>query len=306
MDELDPAAGAMPEKSFAQPCGGRRRGRPRGSRNKAGLAAEAVLEGAAEELMRALIAKALAGDGAALRFCVGRLLPVRRDRPVVFDLPPIESAGDLVKAGQAVLAACAGGVLSPGEAKQVMDLVTSVRALVAIGERETRLIALEKRQQACAARTAREQAAPCDRRASPPARLASRRRQTLGASGCEIAKGAPAPRRVPCKSPVFNSFSTAPAGRRTIREVSPVLLRRGDAAVTVASTRPIRGPPTHHAAMNMSWRGARGRGSRLAGARLVIGHLALTIFPPCCSTRDRLIRPAGAARSGANPSGGFL
>jgi hypothetical protein len=256
MDELHPAAGAMPEKSFAQPPGGRRRGWPRGSRNKAGLAAEAVLEGAAEELMRALIAKALAGDGAALRFCVGRLLPVRRDRPVVFDLPPIESAGDLVKAGQAVLAACAGGMLTPGEATQVMDLVTSARAIVAISELETRLIALEKRQQAGAAKTAREEAAPCDRRASPPSRPASRRRQTLGASGCEIQRGVSAPRRVPCKSPAFNSFSTVAAGPRTVEKISPFPSRRADVAVTAASTRPIRGPPPRHAAVNMSRRAA--------------------------------------------------
>src|ERR1700726_528252 len=38
MVDLDPAAGAMPgsgEKSLAQPSGGRRRGRPKGSGNKA-------------------------------------------------------------------------------------------------------------------------------------------------------------------------------------------------------------------------------------------------------------------------------
>src|SRR5580692_12104838 len=57
MDDLDPAAGAMPtsgENSVAQPSGGRRRGRPKGSRNKAALALEAVLEGNAEELVRLL------------------------------------------------------------------------------------------------------------------------------------------------------------------------------------------------------------------------------------------------------------
>jgi|HubBroStandDraft_6_1064221.scaffolds.fasta_scaffold730228_1 hypothetical protein len=211
MDDLDPAAGAAPAmpmsggQSFAQRCGVRRRGRPRGSRNKATLALEAVLEGAAEELTRVLIAKALAGDGPALRFCVGRLLPPLRDRPVVFDLPPIESAGDLVKAAQAVLAACAAGILSPGEATQVMNLVTSARAFVEGGEFEARLVALEKRQHAGAAKTLRGEAAPCDRRAPPPARVASGRRKALGVSAREIEKGIPAPSRAASKSPVFNS-----------------------------------------------------------------------------------------------------
>jgi len=55
MDDLDPAAGVMPmsgEESCEQPSRGRRRGRPKGSRNKATLALEAVLEGSVEELGR--------------------------------------------------------------------------------------------------------------------------------------------------------------------------------------------------------------------------------------------------------------
>ena len=209
------------EQSFAERCGVRRRGRPRGSRNKATLALEAVLEGAAEELTRMLIAKALAGDWPALRFCVGLLLPARRDRPVVFDLPPIESAGDLVKAGQAVVAACAEGVLSPREATQVMNLVTSARALVEGGRFETRLVALEKRQHASAAKTSCEEAAPCYRRAPPPARVVSGRREALGVSGREIEKGRPARRRVACKSPVFNSTTRLVGSAR-----SPVAAKR--------------------------------------------------------------------------------
>src|ERR1700674_4558245 len=62
MDDADPPARAMPssgEKSFAPPSGSRPRRRPKGSRNKATMALEAVLEGAAEALTRTLIAKAL-------------------------------------------------------------------------------------------------------------------------------------------------------------------------------------------------------------------------------------------------------
>jgi hypothetical protein len=214
MDHLDPAPGAMPampmmsrEHCFAQPSGGRRRGRPKGSRNKFTLALEAVLEGEAEELMRLLIAKALAGDWPALRFCVGLMLPARRDSPVTFDLPEIENAGDLVKAARALLAACAQGSVSPDEATEVMRVITAVRALEKMGERETRLIALEKRRLACEAKASRAEAAACERRAPPPARLASRRRQAFAVSGDEIEKGMPAAPRVACISPVFNSMT---------------------------------------------------------------------------------------------------
>jgi hypothetical protein len=281
MDDLDPAAGAMPgrprmsgEQSFAQPSGGRRRGRPKGSRNKATLALEAVLEDAAEELTRKLVATALAGDGAALRFCLGRLLPPLRDSPVMFDLPPIESAGDLVTASRAVLAACADGILTPREATQVMDLIISARAIM---ETASRVTAWESRLQACEAKPSRERAAPCEGRArlqdpkknhpAPVARTASSRHETLGVSGCEIDQGIAAPRRVGCKSLVFNSATgrvgwakstvvterpLSGAARFCPRGVPSMRVRTARAAPFAhptgsAFTRSIRGPPTRHA-----------------------------------------------------------
>jgi hypothetical protein len=247
MHDLDSAAGATPvmpmnrAESFAVPSGGRRRGRPKGSRSKARLALEAVLEESAEALMRVLIARASAGEWAALRFCVGLVLPPRRDRPVVFELPEIESAGGLVKAARAILAACAAGSLSPDEAKEVMNLITAVRAIEKMGDHEARLIELERRQRACAASASRSEAAPCERR--PPARRASRRRKAFGASAGEIEKATPTPRRAACKSPVFNSFAAPPAGHRMVPEIFSILGERGAAAVTAASPRVIRGPP---------------------------------------------------------------
>ena len=160
-----------------------------------------------------LIARALAGDGAALSFCVRRLLPPRRDRPVMFDLPPIENANDLATASQAVIAACAEGNLSPCEAAAVMDLINAARA---IRETARRVTAWKNRLQACEARHSREEGAPCERRASSPARAASSRRETFGVSGCETGKGIRAPRRVVCRSSVFNSGQTTDGGRQTM------------------------------------------------------------------------------------------
>jgi len=116
---LNSAAEALPigrERPLARPSGGKPRGRPKGARSKRALALEAILDGAAAELVRRAMAKALAGDGAALHFCLTRLLSAKRERPLKFDLPPIEVASDLVKASGAVLAACAAGTLTPSEA----------------------------------------------------------------------------------------------------------------------------------------------------------------------------------------------
>ncbi|HMA70399.1 MAG TPA: DUF5681 domain-containing protein [Xanthobacteraceae bacterium] len=105
-------------------------GRPKGARNKATLAIEALIDDEAEALTRKVVAMALDGNVAALRLCVERLLPPRRDRAVAFDLPKIETAADAVAASGAVLQSCAAGILSPGEAADVMGLIaTHVRAI---------------------------------------------------------------------------------------------------------------------------------------------------------------------------------
>src|SRR5262249_4946649 len=105
-------------------------GRPKGARNKATLIIEALLEGQAEALTRKLIELALGGNMAALRICFERLSPPRRDHGVAFDLPKIESAADALAASHAVLDSCAAGILSTGEAADVMGLIaTHLRAI---------------------------------------------------------------------------------------------------------------------------------------------------------------------------------
>src|SRR5260370_33248870 len=62
-------------------------GRPMGARHKATVAAEALLDGEAEALTRKAVEMALAGDGTALRLCLDRILPPRRERPVRVTTP---------------------------------------------------------------------------------------------------------------------------------------------------------------------------------------------------------------------------
>src|SRR6266436_4871501 len=67
---------------------GNHNGRPKGSRNKATLAMEALLDGEAEAITKKMVDLAKDGDAASIRMCVDRLLPTRRHRLVEFDLPP--------------------------------------------------------------------------------------------------------------------------------------------------------------------------------------------------------------------------
>ena len=46
------------------------------------FAAEALLDGEDEALTRKAVEMALAGDGTALRLCLDRIIPPRRERPV--------------------------------------------------------------------------------------------------------------------------------------------------------------------------------------------------------------------------------
>ncbi|MEM1051137.1 MAG: hypothetical protein AAGI28_03495 [Pseudomonadota bacterium] len=118
-------------------------GRTPGSRNKTTVAVERLLEGEHEALTRAAIDKALDGDTTAMRLCLDRIAPPRKDSPVKFKLPPIESAEDAVTASSALLSAVAEGEVTPDEAGRVMALLSSHKALVETCDLETRIAALE-------------------------------------------------------------------------------------------------------------------------------------------------------------------
>ena len=118
-------------------------GKPRGTRHKATQAVLALLDGEAEALTRQAVTMALGGDGAALRLCLERIAPPRRDAPVTFELPPMQSASDAAKAAGAVLEAVATGDLTPTEGAHIMGLVENYRRTLETSELEKRLRALE-------------------------------------------------------------------------------------------------------------------------------------------------------------------
>lgn len=64
-------------------------GRKEGSRNKATLLAQSLLDGQAEKLVQVAIQQAITGDQAMLRLCIERLIPTRKDAPVKIDMPQV-------------------------------------------------------------------------------------------------------------------------------------------------------------------------------------------------------------------------
>jgi hypothetical protein len=118
-------------------------GRPRGARHKATQAVLALLDGEAEALTRQAVKLALDGETTALRLCLERIAPPRRDAPVRFELPRMETARDAAKAAGAVLEAVASGDLTPTEGTHVMALVEGFRRTLETSEIEGRVAALE-------------------------------------------------------------------------------------------------------------------------------------------------------------------
>lgn len=118
-------------------------GRPRGARHKATTAALARLDGQAEALTRKAIDAALTGDTVALRLCLDRIAPPRKDAPVSFTLPPMATAKDVATAAAVVLDAVALGDLTPNEAAQIIGLIETYRRTLETCELEARVAALE-------------------------------------------------------------------------------------------------------------------------------------------------------------------
>src|ERR1700750_2162712 len=74
---------------------GNPRGRPAGSRNRVTALLDHLAEADAGDVLRAIIAKARAGDPRCADLVLARLWQQRKGQAVIFDLPPLITAADL-------------------------------------------------------------------------------------------------------------------------------------------------------------------------------------------------------------------
>jgi hypothetical protein len=135
-----------PGKPFQPRQSGNPAGKRPGTRHKATMLAEQLLNGEAETLIRKAIEQAKRGNMIALRLCLDRILPPRRDRPLHFTIPELNSAADATKAMGAITSAVACGELTPTEAAELSSVIETYVKAVDAAEIERRLQALEERQ----------------------------------------------------------------------------------------------------------------------------------------------------------------
>ena len=120
-------------------------GNKAGSRHRVTRAIEALLEGQHEALTSKAVEMALDGDTTALRLCLDRLAPPKKDSPLSLDLPLVRSAKEAIAASSMVLAAVSAGEISPDEAGRVMALLSAHKAIIEAGDHELRIAELEVR-----------------------------------------------------------------------------------------------------------------------------------------------------------------
>ena len=125
---------------------GNPRGRPKGSRHKTTLAIEKLLDGEGQEITLKAIELAKGGNMAAIRICLDRLAPPRKDQPILFTLPKMEKAGDATTASAAIVEAASAGELTPSEASELMKIVESYARTLQVSDFEARLERLENQK----------------------------------------------------------------------------------------------------------------------------------------------------------------
>ncbi len=142
----------MPDKTekkqgkFRKGQSGNPLGRPKGIRNKATLAAEALFEDEIEGICRKAIEKAMQGNIQAIKIILDRILPPKKDGPIFIDLPVIKTGSDILEAIQRVGAAVCHGELSPLDGDILTRLIDRQARAIEMNAFEQRLKSLEDRQ----------------------------------------------------------------------------------------------------------------------------------------------------------------
>lgn len=143
-DKKPPAnAGSKQGSQWQKGQSGNPAGKAKGTRHKATIAAQALLDGEGEALTRRAIELAKGGDITALRLCLERIIPPRRDAPVVLDLPPIKTLADIVAAHAAVTETVAAGDLTPSQGAAMADILGGMGKAFELHDLDRRISALE-------------------------------------------------------------------------------------------------------------------------------------------------------------------
>ena len=136
-------SGRQQDGTFRKGQSGNPEGRTAGSRNKATVLLDKLAEADGEEILRATLNDAKAGDVNARKLVLDRIWPVRKGRPVSLNLPSIATGADVVAALGLVAEAVGAGELTPEEGASVASVLEIKRKAIETAELDARITALE-------------------------------------------------------------------------------------------------------------------------------------------------------------------
>jgi hypothetical protein len=119
------------------------RGRPPGSRNKVVRVCQDTLDSHAENLIKKCLVLAYQGNPTAMRLCMERLMPARRQRTLHFNLPSVKTITDVAAASESVVRGVARGQLTPAEGQAFSAILDGRRRMIETEELDQRIRALE-------------------------------------------------------------------------------------------------------------------------------------------------------------------
>ncbi len=131
---------------FKKGTSGNPAGRPIGSRNKATLAREQLLDGKSEQLTAKLVEMALEGNIHAMRMCMDRTVPPRKQRCINLDLRPITDPQDRIRQFEDLTLAVADGRITPSEGESVSNILISQAKILQLVELARRLPKIEDKK----------------------------------------------------------------------------------------------------------------------------------------------------------------
>ena len=89
---------------------------------------------------------AMQGDASAMRLCIDRILPTRRELPVKIGKLPTRTAEDLVKASETVTQKVTAGELTLGQGQAFAEVFDRRREVILTHDIDQRVRAMEAQQ----------------------------------------------------------------------------------------------------------------------------------------------------------------
>jgi hypothetical protein len=135
-------------RGFAPGVSGNPTGKKRGTKNRATVLAQKLVEKDIKAVMGVISLAALAGDLTACKIIADRILPPTRPtgRMVNFDMPSLKSMGDVTSALDSLLQAVSNGQISVDEANALSSVIERVGKAISESDLERRLEAIERLQ----------------------------------------------------------------------------------------------------------------------------------------------------------------